>query len=80
MNRLMPDLTGQLAVQFEILLAARVSSVPLGDSIMPRPLRTEIYNPLEISVLPAVHRCVRRAYLAVADSVNRCLRLPAIEV
>jgi REP element-mobilizing transposase RayT len=37
---------------------------------MPRPLRSEIYNPLEISILHVVQRCVRRAYLSGVDSVS----------
>ena len=34
---------------------------------MPRPLRSEIYSPLEISILHVCQRCVRRAYLAGVD-------------
>ncbi|MEQ1830519.1 MAG: hypothetical protein ABL921_31475, partial [Pirellula sp.] len=34
---------------------------------MPRPLRSEIYNPNDISICHAVQRCVRRAYLSGVD-------------
>lgn len=37
---------------------------------MPRPLRSEIFTPKEVSVLHVVQRCVRRAYLSGADQVT----------
>ncbi len=37
---------------------------------MPRPLRSEIYNPLEVSILHVCQRCVRRAYLAGVDDAS----------
>jgi hypothetical protein len=37
---------------------------------MPRPLRSEIFTPKEVSILHVVQRCVRRAYLSGADQVT----------
>jgi hypothetical protein len=34
-----------------------------GEHAMPRPLRSEIFKPFEVSISHVVQRCVRRAYL-----------------
>jgi hypothetical protein len=37
---------------------------------MPRPLRSEIFKPFEVSISHVVQRCVRRAYLSGVDEVS----------
>jgi REP element-mobilizing transposase RayT len=37
---------------------------------MPRPLRSEIYSPSEVSILHCVQRCVRRAFLSGVDDYS----------
>ncbi len=37
---------------------------------MPRPLRSEIYSPSEVSILHVCQRCVRRAYLSGVDDFS----------
>ena len=37
---------------------------------MPRPKRSEIFTPNEVSILHVVQRCVRRAYLSGLDEVT----------
>ncbi len=37
---------------------------------MPRPKRSEIFTPNEVSILHVVQRCVRRAYLSGVDEVT----------
>jgi hypothetical protein len=37
---------------------------------MPRPLRSELFDPNEVCIVHCIQRCVRRAFLAGLDPVS----------
>jgi REP element-mobilizing transposase RayT len=47
-----------------------VSSFDKGEIQMPRPLRSELFDPNEVGIVHCIQRCVRRAFLAGQDPVT----------
>ncbi len=41
-----------------------------GETLVPRPLRAELFDPNEVCIVHCVQRCVRRAFLAGEDPVS----------